>query len=113
MAGITGFPGTYASQLADPCDLALDSSNALYVVDRKNHRVQKWLMGVSTATTVAGRSDGVFGSTLSDLNFPTAVEVDSSNGNIYVVDGGNHRVVLWTSGSSSGVIVAGTGMEFL
>lgn len=92
--------------------MALDSSNTIYVSDRNNSRVQKFLTGSSIGTTVAGQLSGVAGSTLGYLNYPSDVEVDS-NGNIYVVDSHNHRVLFWPSGSSTGTIVAGNGNSIL
>lgn len=107
-----GPSGTSATQLTNPYNMALDSSNTIYVSGCNNSRVQKFLTGSSTGTTVAGQSSGMGGSTLSYLNYPADVEVDSS-GNIYVVDSHNHRVLFWPSGSSTGTIVAGNGKRFI
>jgi sugar lactone lactonase YvrE len=111
LAGVAGSSGTSATQLSNPYGMALDSSNTIYISDRNNSRVQKFLTGSLTGTTVAGQSNGVAGSTLSYLNYPSELEVDSS-GNIYVVDSHNHRVLFWPSGSSTGTIVAGSGNRF-
>lgn len=108
LAGLTGFTGTNSSQLATPYSMALDVSNTLYIADRNNNRVQKFLMGSSTGVTIAGQSNGTGGIALDMLNQPSDLDVDSS-GNIYVVDSHNHRVVFWSVGSTSGLVVAGTG----
>lgn len=108
VAGITGSSGTDATQLANPFGVTLDSSNTLYIADRDNNRVQKWLSGASNATTVAGQSSGVSGTGLNCLNQPSNVEVDST-GNIYVTEVYNYRVLFWPSGASSGTLVAGNG----
>jgi len=44
MAGGSG-AGSTSSQLNSPWGVYVDSSYAVYVVDRSNHRVQKWPMG--------------------------------------------------------------------
>jgi len=41
IAGLRGLPGLNASQLDTPIDLALGSSNTLYIADYVNNRVQK------------------------------------------------------------------------
>ena len=108
VAGVTNTTGTASNRLDHPIYLALDSSNALYISDGWNHRVQKWLPGATTGTTVAGQSNGATGSALSFLSYPNDLVVDSS-GNVYVVDGANSRVVFWSVGASTGIQVAGNG----
>lgn len=88
----------------------LGSSNVVYVTDQPNHRVQKWIINATTGSTVAGQSSGVLGSALNQLSYPSDLAVDAS-GNLYIVDGGNNRVVYWPNGASSGTIVAGTGKK--
>ncbi|CAF3971782.1 unnamed protein product [Rotaria sordida] len=111
LAGVTGSAGASSTQLSTPYSMTLDSSNTLYIADRNNNRVQKFLTGSSTGTTIAGQSNGTGGAALNYLNYPSDVEVDI-NGNIYVVDSHNHRVLFLPNGSSSGTIVAGNGKRF-
>jgi len=108
VAGSENSTGTNATQLAAPTGLAIDSSRTLYIADRDNNRVQKWLNGASSGTTVAGSASGVSGSTVQYLNVPRDVELDSSN-NVYIPDAANHRVVFWPVGASSCIVVAGNG----
>lgn len=108
VAGINSSLGTTTTQLNSPSGLIMDTSNTLYISDRYNHRVQKWLIGASNSTTVAGLYNGTASSTLNGLNSPNDVAVDSS-GNLYVADTMNHRVLLWTTGASSGILYAGNG----
>lgn len=110
LAGLTGSRGLNASQLNRPIDLALTSSNTLYIADFDNNRVQKWLAGASSGVTVAGQANGAAASTAAYLFEPTALYIDA-NENIYVSDGGNDRVQLWTKGATVGTRVAGTGEE--
>lgn len=44
MAGGSGW-GTTADKLYYPWGVYVDSNQAVYVVDRSNHRVQKWTVG--------------------------------------------------------------------
>jgi DNA-binding beta-propeller fold protein YncE len=106
VAGSAGVTTAAANKLDRPYSLTLDSSNSLYIADQQNNRIQKWLMGSSTGSTLAGQSSGMMGFTLSDLNQPSGVLLDSS-GNIYVADTSNNRVQFWPTGASSGTTVAG------
>ncbi|CAF1165353.1 unnamed protein product [Adineta steineri] len=103
-----GTSGTAASQLNEPYVLEFDSSNALYISDMNNNRIQKWIIGSSNGTTVAGLASGASGSTSNTLNSPVGLALDSAN-NMYVSDKGNNRVMFWQSGASSGSLIAGTG----
>ena len=62
--------------------------------------------GSTVGTTIAGT--GISGSSLSELNFPTAIFVDA-NRNMYIADGFNNRVLKWEIGAPMGVVVAGLG----
>ncbi|CAF4896254.1 unnamed protein product, partial [Rotaria sp. Silwood1] len=108
IAGVTNMSGNTSNQLNEPWDLALDWSNALYVTDQKNNRVQKFLMGMSTGTTVAGQANATGGLTLNYLRGPLGIVVDEYS-NIYVADRNNDRVVVWSDGALSGSLFAGTG----
>lgn len=44
MAGGAG-AGSSPQQLNSPWGIYVDGSSSLYVVDRSNHRIQKWLSG--------------------------------------------------------------------
>src|SRR4051812_10948433 len=57
----TGTSGLGANQLFNPYGLALDSQTSLYVVDRGNDRVQKYLSGTLSGSTVAGQASGTSG----------------------------------------------------
>lgn len=110
VAGITGSSGAAANQLAIPYCVAVGSSNTIYVSDQSNQRVQKWMINASSGSTAAGQSNTATGAALNYLSYPSDLAVDE-NGSLYVVDGGNHHVVYWPNGASSGTLVAGTGKE--
>lgn len=96
--------------LNHPFGVTLDSSNTLYIADRSNHRIQKWLSGASNGTTVAGKANGIPGATLNSLNQPGNVQLDSSD-NMYITEIYNHRVLFWPNNASSGTLIAGNGKE--
>jgi len=106
IAGVTGQSGNASNEFRCPYGLAIDWSNALYIADRYNHRIQKYTRGASYGETVAGQESGVNGTGPSFFRGVTGVDVDS-NGNIYAADTENHRIQMWSPGSSAGVTVAG------
>ena len=106
-----GGPATAAS-LWYPFDVAVDAAGNIYVADTWNYRIRK-VSPAGTITTVAG--NGVRGfsgdggpATAASLNSPFGVAVDAA-GNIYVDDGGNHRIreVTFAPKISLGGIVNG------
>ena len=107
IAGLSGSAGNASNQLNEPTDVVVIHPDLLYVVDHKNHRVQKFQIGTSIGTTAAGEAFGSGGSSTNQLKTPTCVLVDSSEG-IFVSDSGNHRVQYWPSGASQGTTVAGS-----
>jgi sugar lactone lactonase YvrE len=100
--------GATATYLNLPIGIWVDTSNNLYVADASNNRIQRFALGNTTGTTVAGSSSGVGGSSASSLNYTNDMRVDS-NGNIYVVDSYNNRVQLWNASASVGITIAGNG----
>ncbi|CAF4645956.1 unnamed protein product, partial [Rotaria sp. Silwood2] len=62
--------------------------------------------GASTATTVAGSSSGLPGSTPNMLRLPWAVFVDNTS-TVYVSDWANNRVQKWLANATNGTTVAG------
>jgi hypothetical protein len=86
--------------------LYVDSYGTLFVSDYTLHRVTEWIQNSVSGVLIAGTGNGVPGSNLTQLNGPRGVWVDG-NGNLFVVDSGNHRVVKWIANATSGVLVAG------
>ncbi|CAF2946263.1 unnamed protein product [Rotaria sp. Silwood2] len=108
VAGLNNAPGVNASQLYTPTDVALDPFNTLYIPDFINNRVQKWLIGASSGTTVTGQVNATLSNTTGYLNRPAGIYIDS-NDNIFVSDSNNHRIQLWANGALVGTLIAGTG----
>jgi len=106
VAGVTSQPGNTANKLNEPFGLAFDYSNSLYIADLFNNRIQKYQIGALFGTTVAGQANGTGCASSVCLSTPGDVTVDT-NGNIYVADTSNRRVQFWSSGSLSGITIAG------
>ncbi|CAF3523115.1 unnamed protein product [Rotaria socialis] len=82
-----------------------DSSANLYVSDSRNNRVQYFAYGTLAGVTVAGA--GGSGSSMSQLNSPRGLALDSSTNKLYIADTNNHRIMCYVIGVSSGTVVAG------
>ena len=50
---------------------------------------------------------GTAGTALNQLNFPHGISLDPSTGTLYIGEFGNHRVMRYLPGATSGTIVAG------
>lgn len=106
VAGIVGSSGSAANQFNLPWNVYLDSNNTMYIADTNNHRIQKWLYGATSGTTIVGT--GTSGSTSTQLNAPRSVWIQASN--MFVADSANNRVQMFVSGSTTGTTVASTGL---
>ena len=98
-----GTSNTDAAHLWAPRSVWAANNGTVYVADRFNNRVQKWMPGATAGITVAGGTGGAGASQLQD---PAGVFVDAA-GNIYVSDLGNERVQKWAPGATAGVTAAG------
>jgi len=104
---VCGSYGSNSNQFYYPSGLFIDTSNAnaIYVADTYNHRIQMWLTGATSGMTVAGIT-GDYGNGLNQLQYPQTLMIDN-NQNMFIVDRGNYRIMKWTIGASSGMIIAG------
>ena len=112
VAGISGVVGNGSNQLYNPWGLALTYENTLYVADRFNHRVQKYLRGSLNGTTVAGQANATTCSSYQCLSHPISIALDD-NENLFISEESNHRVVLWKKNAIIGELAAGTGTDFV
>jgi hypothetical protein len=102
-----------ANSLFLPAGVAFDSANNVYIEDRGNNRVLVYAFGSTTAfrvygqlgsfTSVAANNGGI---TASSLSSPQALAVDSA-GNVYIIDQGNNRVLVYAPGSTTAIRVIG------
>ena len=102
VAGTTGVYGSAANQLSQPWNLFVDTNKNMYIADATNHRIQFWLNGASSGTTVVGT--GSRGSSATQLDMPSDVFVDSKK-NIFVADRNNYRIHFFANGTTTGVTV--------
>jgi sugar lactone lactonase YvrE len=104
--------GLSARSLKAPGSVALDEQGNLYVADTQNHRVLVYMAPLSSGMaashvfgqggsfTMALNNNG--GLSANSLSTPTGVAVDEQ-GNLYVADLGNHRVLVYNTPLSSGI----------
>jgi len=110
VAGDTDHATGTTAQFHTPQELAMDSSDNIYLADSGNHLIRK-ITSAGVVTTLAGNS-GTTGTTdgtgtAAEFNTPTGICMDGA-GNIYVADKTNH---LMRKVTSLGVVttVAGDG----
>lgn len=106
IVGSTGVSGATERLVNLPFSLILLSNTTLYISDQNNHRIQKWIIGSSNGTTVAGQANGEAGSTARHLRRPGGIAIDNQE-NFYIADINNHRVQYWPNGASEGRTLAG------
>ena len=102
-SGLANNGGVNAGTLNHPLALALDSNSGLYVVDGSSNRVLYFPFGTANATRVYGQGGSLNSAAVNNgepsansLNQPAGVAVDS-DGNPYIADYGNNRVLAFAS----------------
>jgi sugar lactone lactonase YvrE len=86
---VMGNPGSNSTFLNSPVGMTMDPMGNIYVADSGNNRIQFFMAGQSTATTIAGTSAS--GTNATQLNIPFWVILDNQL-NLYVSDTFNNRV---------------------
>ena len=113
--GAAGFSGdggpATAARLNYPLGVAVDSTGVLYISDYNNHRVRR-IAADGRISTVAGTGSAGFKgddgpAASAQLNRPYGLAVDGAD-DLYITDGGNHRVRKITADGRIST-VAGTG----
>ena len=84
----TGIGGNKSDMLYGPRGIFVDTDSTLYVADSQNHRIQRFRLGKSKGSTVAGA--GALNTTT--LIYPTGVLLDA-DGFMFIVEWGGHRIV--------------------
>lgn len=96
--------GAKLNQLDGPnIGLFVDRQENVYVVDKNNHRIQRWAKGSTKGVTIMGGNGS--GSLASQLNYPEGIFLDESKDIIYVADSGNNRILSFNLGVKNGVTV--------
>jgi sugar lactone lactonase YvrE len=105
-----GGPATGA-QFNNPTGVAFDQSGNLYIADSGNNLVRR-VSPSGSITSVAGTGvagNGGDGSPMgTQLNSPSGVAVDS-NGNVYIADTSNNRILQLSLGNLNAVAGGGSG----
>lgn len=103
----SSFPGVSQEKIAAPNGVAVNGSGHVFVADTSNNRVVGWTDPITTngqtANVVQGQTwfySDDSGLSDSDLNRPTGVSFDGS-GKLHVADSQNHRIMVWSSPTSS------------
>ncbi|CAF1175129.1 unnamed protein product [Adineta steineri] len=96
--------GNQLNQLDCPTFIFVDEDQSVYVSDRDNNRVMKWIKDAKQGTIVAGGNGE--GRNRNQLYHPQGIIVGDL-GRIYVADYLNHRIVRWYEGKEEGEIVVG------
>ncbi|CAF1325673.1 unnamed protein product [Adineta ricciae] len=96
--------GNGLNQLSSPYNIFVDTSRTLFIVDRGNNRIMKWLAGAKEGQ-LAIASKG-FGNADDQLYKPMGVTVDGM-GSVYVVEYINTRVVRWLDNAQAGKVIIG------
>ncbi|CAF3435248.1 unnamed protein product [Rotaria sp. Silwood1] len=108
VAGETDKKGPRSDHLNEPQGIFVDiTTEALYIADLINHRIQKWPKGAKEGVTVAGSSDGDPGSDAKSLDRPYGLRVDEETKTVYVVDLLNNRIQRWKNAATEGETIAG------
>lgn len=113
-----GGPATNASFVfqfgiyGSPNGVVVDKFGNIFIADGNNQRIRKVEKATGVISTIAGTGIAGFSgdggpATAAEINFPDAIDVDSS-GNLYILDAQNYRV---RKVNSSGIIttIAGNG----
>ena len=85
--------------------VTLDQEGNVYIASGDNSNVTRWAPGATEGVVVAGGNGR--GADLNQLNGPSGLYVDTTTGTIFISDQSNNRVVMWSPGADTGVIVAG------
>jgi hypothetical protein len=89
LAGITNYYGNGLNQLWSPQTLIVDTNQNMFIVDRGNNRIMKWMIGANSGMIIAGSN--MAGTLVNALYDPYSISFDS-NGSLFVSDMQNNRI---------------------
>jgi DNA-binding beta-propeller fold protein YncE len=94
--------------LNTPTGITVDSVGNVYIASYSCNWVQKWAPNATSATLVAGLTNGNSGANSQSFTSPYGLALDEANAFLYVVDRFNNRIQRFVVGGSGiGVTVAG------
>ncbi len=99
---VSGF-GSDHYQFNGPSDVDAHLTNAIFIADRFNHRIEQYTKNLNYTSTLYTRDNT---NPATRFGYPAAVAVDDA-GNIYVADGENKRVLKARSDFSVERIIGG------
>jgi sugar lactone lactonase YvrE len=83
--------GRGLNQLNTPYGFDVDDDQSLYIADTYNHRIVAWRPGKRTGEVIFGGSGQ--GCLANQLNYPTDVIINKTNGSLIICDRGNKRIL--------------------
>ncbi len=102
---------TTGNVLNSPYSMFLDTNNGnnLYISEFGAHRVMMFTaMQSNTPPPKIVAGTGTAGTAANQLNMPCGIAVDRQ-GNMYIADHGNHRVMRYAPNATSGTLIIGSG----
>jgi sugar lactone lactonase YvrE len=92
VAGGNG-PGSSNTQLNSPYSVYLSTkTQAIYIADTYNSRIQRWNQGDPSGVTIAGNPNGNLGNNADMFALPYGIAVNDEETFLYVADTGNSRI---------------------
>ena len=92
VAGGNGI-GSRSQQLYVPTAIWVsEKTGNIYIIDQRNHRVQRWKPNATEGVTVAGSPKGLNGRNATMLTSPLGIVINANETVLYVSDAGNGRV---------------------
>ena len=87
-----GGRGTKSGKFRQPCGIAVDEGDNIYVTDNDNNRIQKFDSNGTFINTV-----GCLGSNNLQFHFPVGICFNKTDHNLYICDQNNHRIQVITT----------------
>lgn len=96
VAGFSTGGGSGYSEFNNPSSIFIDLNGTMYILDRDNFRVVRWLPNEPLGFTVAGGRG--LGTTSDKIGTSYGIYLDDQS-NIYISENTNHRVSKWLNGN--------------